>query len=162
MQGGPRIKHLDDLPWMEVSRLRLADGQVASIHEKWIELSPRLVTYYNKWDPGAMVPNHGHHGDHIVFVLEGEMSCGDVVCRAGSHITLEYGDTFGPWVAGPEGVVMFGAMFGGFGHPFEGDPEGWRQLLDDEGATELPVPPVPVPPWMPKGPIIINPEDQAP
>jgi hypothetical protein len=57
---------------------------------------------------------------------------------------------------------MFGAMFGGFGHPFEGDPEGWRQLLDDEGATELPVPPVPVPPWMPKGPIIINPEDQAP
>ena len=58
-----------------------------------------------------MVPNHGHHGDHIVFVLEGEITCDDLVCGPGTHITLDYGNTFGPWIAGPEGLVVFGAMF---------------------------------------------------
>jgi hypothetical protein len=100
MQGGPRVKHLDDLPWNEVARIRFPD-RTASIWEKWFELAPRFVCYYKKWDPGMICPRHGHHGDHAVFVVEGEIASGDLLCRAGSHIMLEYGDTFGPWTAGP-------------------------------------------------------------
>jgi AcrR family transcriptional regulator len=162
VHGGPRITHLDDLPWMVVSKLEFADGRTAAISEKWIEQTPRYVTYYNKWEPGAMVPNHGHHGDHIVFVLEGEMTCGDVVCGPGTHVTLDYGDTFGPWIAGPDGLVVFGAMFnfgaGGFGSPFAGDPEGWKALLAEKGATEVPVPPTPRTPWGTQASVLLNPE----
>jgi hypothetical protein len=52
MQGGPRIVDIEDVPWMEVSRIRLSDGRTASIHQRWIDLSPRFVCFYNRWDPG--------------------------------------------------------------------------------------------------------------
>lgn len=147
MQGGPRIKHIDDVPWEEMLRFRFKDGQTASIWEKWIEQSPRYVAFYNKWDPGAMTPSHGHHGDHSNFILEGEIRCGDIVCKAGSHIMLEYGDTFGPWVAGPEGCVLYG-FIAGEGSAFMGESEAWQKLLDDTGAEMLPVPrPKRIPPW---------------
>ncbi len=45
MQGGPRIKHIDDVPWEEMLRFRFKDGQTASIWEKWIEQSPRYVAF---------------------------------------------------------------------------------------------------------------------
>ena len=48
MRGEPRITHRDDLPWMVVSKLAFADGRTAAIEEKWIEQTPRYVTYYNK------------------------------------------------------------------------------------------------------------------
>jgi hypothetical protein len=156
MQGEPRIKHLDELPWIEVSRIAFPD-RTASIWEKWVDLTPRFQCFYNKWDPGAMTPRHGHHGDHVVFVLEGEIRMGGKVCTAGSHITLEYGDTFGPWIAGPHGALLYGWMAGGFGHPFAADDAEWQALLASMGAKEVPVPPPPIPAWFPRGNALLNP-----
>jgi hypothetical protein len=137
MRGGPTITHLDDLPFVEVARQRLADGRIVSVREKWFELSPRLVAFYSVWDAGALGPLHGHTGDHTVFILEGEISFGEVVCRAGSHITLEWGDTFGPQVAGPQGCVMYGVIAGN-GRPFL-RPAQWASFLAEHGAEELPI-----------------------
>lgn len=145
MQGGPRIRQLDDLSWMEVAKFRLADGRIAAIREKWIELSPRFVCFYNQWDPGALTPPHGHTGDHAVFVVKGEITCGDITCGPGSHIMLEWGDTLGPWRAGPQGCELYG-FIAGDGRPFF-DHARWQAFLAQEGAEELPVPMPPLPLW---------------
>src|SRR5438477_3005057 len=60
VHGGPSIVDLEDVPWMDVSKIRLSDGRVVGIREKWIELSPRYVVFFNVWDPGAITPPHGH------------------------------------------------------------------------------------------------------
>ncbi len=147
MRGGPSIKHLDDVPWQEMTRIRYRDGTTASIWEKWIELSPRYVAFYNKWDPGAMSPFHGHHGDHINLIIKGEIRSKDSVCRAGSHIMLEYGDLFGPWVAGPEGCELYGFV-AGEGSAYVGDTSVWEAFLAEHGAESLPLPmPEGIPPW---------------
>jgi hypothetical protein len=147
MIGGPRIKHLDDVPAAEMLRFQFGDGHTASIWEKWIELSPRYVAFWNRWDPGALSPLHGHTGDHAVFVLAGEIRCGDMVCRAGTHIMLEWGDLFGPWEAGPEGCELYGFIAGN-GTPFSGDPDVFQKFLAERGATTVPLPmPKGLPPW---------------
>lgn len=147
MQGGPKIKHLDDVPSEEMLRFRFSDGRTASIWEKWIELSPRYIAFYNRWDPGAMSPSHGHHGDHINLILQGEIRCGDIVCGEGTHIMLEYGDVFGPWVAGPEGCTLYGFV-AGEGSAFPGDEQAWQDCLERHGAEMVPVPmPKRLPPW---------------
>ena len=119
MQGGPRITHLDDVPIEEMLRFEFSDGRTASIWEKWIEMSPRYFAFWNRWDPGAMSPLHGHTGDHINLILKGEIRCGEVVCREGTHIMLEWGDLFGPWEAGPEGCELYG-FIAGDGHALLG------------------------------------------
>ena len=141
MYGGPKIKHLDEIPEEEMYRFRFKDGRTASIWEKWIELSPRYIAFWNRWDPGAMTPRHGHHGDHINLILEGEIrSQQGHVCRAGSHILLEYGDVFGPWVAGPEGCKLYGFMGGGEGRSFKGDLSTWEPWLMLHEAEVVPIP----------------------
>lgn len=146
MRGGPIVKHLDEIPAEEMLRFRLKDGRIASIWEKWIELSPRYIAFWNKWDPGAMTAPHGHHGDHINLILKGEIRSKDHVCRAGSHIMLEYGDVFGPWVAGPEGCELYGFV-AGVGSAFMGDPDVWEAFLTEQGAVSLPVPMPKRRPW---------------
>ena len=147
MMGGPAIKHLDDVPEEEMLRYRFADGRTASIWEKWIEQSPRYYAFWNRWEPGAMTPQHGHTGDHINFILQGEIRCGDVVCRAGTHIMLEWGDLFGPWIAGPEGCELYG-FIAGDGAAFPGDDALFQALLKEQGAESLPVlMPKRVAPW---------------
>ena len=80
MTGGPRFRHLDELPWQEVRRQQQGD-RIASVKEKWLEFSPRYLSLYARWDPGMIVQAHGHNSDHIVFVLEGSMTCGGVDVR---------------------------------------------------------------------------------
>ena len=58
---------------------------------------------------------------------------------------LEYGDTFGPWEAGPDGCEMYGVIMG-VGHPFM-DKADWRAYLAGRGIVEHPCPPPPLPPW---------------
>lgn len=157
MQGGPRIKHLDDVPWVVVSKYKLADGTIAEVREKWIEQSPRYVAFYNEWDPGALSPPHGHTGDHSVLILEGEIRNGDLVCRAGSHIMLEWGDLFGPWVAGPEGCKLYGVV-AGMANAFV-DKKRWQAFLDEIGAEEVAVPMPDIPVWFPVDSILVNPTE---
>jgi hypothetical protein len=148
MRGGPSIKHLDDVPAEEMLRYQFADGHTASIWEKWIELSPRYVAFWNKWDPGAMSALHGHTGDHSNLILKGEIRCGDVVCGPGTHIMLEWGDLFGPWEAGLDGCELYG-FIAGEGSPFSGDPATFQALLDARGAQMVPLPmPTRLPPWV--------------
>ena len=147
MKGGPSIKHLDDVPMEEMVRFEFSDGRTASIWEKWIEMTPRYVAFWNRWDPGAMSPLHGHTGDHVNLILKGEIRCGEIVCGAGTHIMLEWGDLFGPWEAGPEGCELYGFMAGD-GAPFSGDPAAFQALLDARGAKSVPLPmPTRLPPW---------------
>lgn len=147
MRGGPSIQHIDDVPEEEMLRFEFADGRTASIWERWIEMSPRYFAFWNRWDPGAMTALHGHTGDHSNFILKGEIRCGDVVCRAGTHIMLEWGDMFGPWEAGPEGCELYG-FIAGEGAPFSADPQAFQSLLEARRARMVPLPmPKRLPPW---------------
>ncbi len=146
MAGGPRFKHLDDLKWQEVRRQQHGDRTV-SVFEKWPEFSDRYLTVYAKYEPGMMVHAHGHNSDHIVFVIEGDLLCGDVPCSAGTHIALDQGDTFGPIIAGPNGAVLFEIMMGD-PRSFAADPEGWERLCKERGVEQLPNPPIDMPDWL--------------
>ncbi|WP_299950617.1 hypothetical protein [uncultured Modestobacter sp.] len=141
------IKHLDDVPWFEAVRLRFDDGHVASIWEKWIEFTPRYMAFYNKWEPRAFSPYHGHQSDHTVFVVKGELIGPEgEKYPAGTHITLEWGDMFGPYEAGSEGAELY-CVLTGPGRFFASDPEDHARLLAEKGAVNERVPPYPLPPF---------------
>ena len=103
----PIFRHLGDpdVEWQEVKRIRRADGTTASVWEKWLAFSPdpQYLSLYAKWDPGMIVRRHGHYSSHVLFVIDGEMWCGDRHCPAGTHVELPLGTAFGPFVAGPDG-----------------------------------------------------------
>jgi hypothetical protein len=146
MTASPRFCHLDDLTWQEVRRQQHGDRTV-SVREKWLEFSERYLSLYAQWDPGMIVQPHGHNSDHIVFVIDGEMTCGDVVCGPGTHIALDQGDTFGPFVAGPDGVTLFEVMMGD-PRSFPADLDGYERFLAERGVTQLPNPPIDMPDWL--------------
>jgi hypothetical protein len=153
MLGGPRIKHVDDVLEQEVVRIEFDDGRTASVWERFIEMTPNFLSFYNRWDPGMITRRHGHRGDHVVFILEGEVTVGDTLCRKGSHIFLMYGDTFGPWIAGPEGCVTIGIVAGeGSSFCADEDMAAYLALLKKVGARQGTVPPLKnLPPWRPRG-----------
>jgi hypothetical protein len=143
MVGGPRFRHLDELKWQECRRQQHGD-HTASVWEKWLEFSPACLSLYARWDPGMIVQPHGHNSDHLVFVIEGDMRCGDVHCPAGTHISLDQGDTFGPFVAGPNGVVLFEVMMGD-PRSFPADEDGYARFLAERNVQQLPNPPIDLP-----------------
>jgi hypothetical protein len=147
----PTFRHLDDpdVPWQQVKRVRRADGSEASVWEKWVAFStdPAYLSLYAKWDPGMVIRRHGHYSPHVLFVISGDMWCGERHCRAGTHIELPVGAAFGPFVAGPEGTVLLEVMMG--------DPRSWgdgpelfEQALASQGATALPDVPLDFPAWL--------------
>ena len=146
MPESPRFRHADEVEWQVVRQLKRGDD-VLSVREKWLDFGPTFLSLYARWDPGMMVQPHGHNSDHVVFVLEGEMTCGDVQCSPGTHIALDHGDDFGPFIAGPEGVVLFEVMMGD-PRSFPARPDEWEQLLDDRGMERLPNPPIALPEWL--------------
>jgi hypothetical protein len=143
MTGSPRFTHLDDVGWQEVRRQQHGE-RIASVYEKWLDFGEGFLSLYARWDPGMIVQPHGHNSDHVVFVLDGEMTCGDVACPAGTHIALDQGDTFGPFVAGTEGVVLFEVMMGD-PRSFPADQEDYARFLEANGVTLLPNPPIELP-----------------
>ena len=143
---GVRFRHLDEEKWQEVRALEI-EGRRASVREKWLEFSDSCLSLYAVWDPGMMIHKHGHNSEHVVYVLSGSMTCGDVECTPGMHITLEQGAAFGPFVAGPEGVELFEVMMGD-PRSFPADTEGFDRLLKDKGAKRLPNPPIDMPDWI--------------
>jgi hypothetical protein len=148
---GPTIRHLDDaeVPWQKVRAQRNADGTESFVHEKWLAFSPdpQYLSIYAKYDPGMIVRRHGHFSPHIVFVLEGDVWCGDVHCPAGSHIELPLGAAFGPFVAGPNGAVMYEVMMGD-PRSWGDEPEAFEAALAAHGVTPLPDPPLEYPAWL--------------
>jgi len=144
--NGPRFTHLDSLNWQEVRRVRRGDREV-SVWEKWLDFSPAFLSLYAKWDPGMIVQAHGHNSNHVVFVLDGDMTCGDVMCTRGMHISLDQGDTFGPFVAGPNGVELFEVMMGD-PRSFPADLDAYARFLAAHDAEQLPNPPIDMPDWI--------------
>jgi hypothetical protein len=142
----PRFRHIDQEEWREV----LAQdhgGKRVSVWEKWLEFGPRCLAFVGRWDPGMIVSQHGHMCINTIFVLEGSMLCGDVLCTRGMHITLDVGTPYGPLIAGPEGVTLYEVMFG---DPtvWYADPEGFQKLLEQRGVVKLPSPPLEFPDWI--------------
>ena len=82
-----------------------------------------------------IVQAHGHNSDHIVFVIEGDMTCGDVHCPPGTHISLDGGDTFGPFVAGSNGVKLFEVMMGD-PRSFPADLRGASSASSPSGVSD--------------------------
>jgi len=144
--ASPRFSHLDDMKWQDVRSVRQGD-RVMFVREKWLDFSPEFLSLYAKWDPGMIVQPHGHNSNHVVFVLEGEMTCGDVACTKGTHIALDQGDTFGPFVAGPNGVELFEVMMGD-PRSFPADLPGFAEFLAARGAEQMPNPEIDLPGWL--------------
>jgi hypothetical protein len=147
----PTFRHLDDpdVPWQEVKRIRRADGTTASVWEKWLAFSPdpAYLSLYAKWDPGVVVRRHGHFSPHVLFVVSGEMWCGERHCPAGTHIELPLGAAFGPFVAGPEGTVLYEVMMGD-PRSWGDDVEAFERVLAAQGAAILPDPEIELPDWL--------------
>src|SRR5689334_11902537 len=146
MTGGLRFSHVDDTPWQEVRRQQHGDRTV-SVREKWLDFSPRFLSLYAEWDPGMIVQAHGHNSDHVVFVVAGEMTCGDVRCRTGTHLALDQGDTFRPFVAAPPGSTLLEVMMGD-PRSFPADRNGYVRFLVERGVRQLPNPPIDMPEWL--------------
>jgi ChrR Cupin-like domain len=143
----PRLvfRHLDAEPWREVKAQRHGTRRV-SVWEKWLDRSPRLLALYARYDAGMVVERHGHMSDHLVFVLEGEITIGEHRCPAGTHVTLEQGAVFGPIVAGPEGAVLYEVMMGD-PRAVPADPDGFRALCAARDVEPLANPPLLRPAW---------------
>ena len=142
----PKFRHADGEKGHEVRAIAI-DGRRASVWERWLEFTPELLTIHARWDPGMMVHKHGHNSLHILYVLAGEMTCGEVRCTRGMHITLPLGAAFGPFVAGPEGVELFEVMMGA-PRSWPADPDGFKKLLAEKNAAKLPDPPIELPDWL--------------
>jgi hypothetical protein len=138
----PRLAfaRLDEMDWIEVKAQMHGDRRV-SIWEKWLEFTPERLSLYARYDPGVLVERHGHMSDHVVFVLEGEITVGDERCPAGTHIMLEKGAVFGPIIGGPEGAVLYEIMMGD-PRAVPADKPGFEKLCQERGVTPLPNPPI--------------------
>jgi hypothetical protein len=147
----PIFRHVDDpdVPWQKVRAQRNADGSVAYIREKWLAFSPdpQYLSLYARHDPGMINRKHGHYSPNVIFVIEGDLWCGDRYCPAGTHIELPLGASFGPMIAGPGGCTLFEVMLGdprGWGD----DPESYERAIAERGVTPLPDPPIDLPEWI--------------
>lgn len=138
MSDGPYICHVDDLEWQEV-RAQEQGGRRASVWNRFVDVRPERTVIHTKYDPGMLLARHAHHADEVIYVLEGEVTVGDVVCRAGHVIVLEAGESFGPLITGDEGAVIF-EVFTGAAPRASQDRTGYDELLAERGVTELPDP----------------------
>lgn len=144
----PRLvfRHIDEEKWYEVKAQQHGEKRV-SIWEKYLEWTPNFLSLYARYDPGMIVERHGHMSDHIVFVLEGEITIGDQLCTPGMHITLEKGASFGPIIAGAQGALLYEIMMGD-PRAVPADKAGFEELCRSRGVEPLPNPPLEFPPWV--------------
>lgn len=138
------IVHESEVPWTEVVAQQHGERRV-SVHEKFLEWSPDRMVVLGRYDPGMIIERHGHKSDHIIYILEGEVTIGDRVCQKGSLIVLEEGAAFGPLEAHPEhGCLMFETWLDD-PLPVPADKDGYHRLLAERGVTRLPNPPFDAP-----------------
>lgn len=133
-------------PWIAVRSQTNADGSEAHVWERWIAFSvePLYLALFARWDPGMIVRRHGHHSPHTLLVLEGSVDCDGVVCGPGTHIELPHGASFGPFVAGPDGLMAYEVMMGD-PRSWSDEPEAMAAALAEHGVTPLPDPPIELP-----------------
>jgi hypothetical protein len=140
----PRLAfvHIDDVEFTQVVR-QLHGDREAGVHIKFLEWTPDRFVAYTRYDPGLVLERHGHSSDHLVFVLDGELTistgASHRVCTAGTLVVLEHGAAFGPLIAGPEGVTFLETYTGDV-TPVPVDKEGYQRLLEERGIVRLPNP----------------------
>ena len=113
----------------------------------WPHRLIRSTSLYARYDPGMVVRRHGHFSPHILFVIAGDIWCGDRHCTTGTHIELPVGAAFGPFVAGTHGATLFEVMMGD-PRSWGDDPAAFERALTEHGATPVPDPPLEYPEWL--------------
>ena len=138
----PRLAfvHVDDVPWNEVIAQMHGDQRV-SVHEKFLEWTARQMVVLGRYDPRVVVERHGHKSNHLVYVLEGDLTIGDRSCPTGTLVVLELGATFGPLIAGDHGALLLEVWMGDPA-PVPADKEEYQTLLRQRGIVRLPPPPI--------------------
>ena len=68
-----------------------------------------LITALMRMAPGTRLPEHEHVKIEQTYVLEGELHCGEGICKAGQFVWRPAGSRHEAW-AGPKGG-LFLAMF---------------------------------------------------
>ena len=136
----PRLAfvHVDDVPWREVIAQQHGDKRV-SVHEKFLEWTAKQMVVLGRYDPHVVIERHGHKSNHLVYVLEGDLTIGDRPCPAGTLVVLELGATFGPLIAGAGGALLLEVWMGDPG-PVPADKEEYYALLRARGIVRLPPP----------------------
>jgi len=147
---GPRLAfvHIDDVPWTEVIAQQHGERRV-SVHEKFLEWNAQRMVVLGRYDPHVVIERHGHASDHLVYVLEGELTVGDRVCPPGTLIVLEVGAKFGPLIAGAQGALLL-ETWAGDPRPVPGNKDEYYALLRERGIVRLPNPPFTKPDTAPK------------
>jgi hypothetical protein len=147
----PRLSfvHEADVAWQEVIAQRHGERRV-SVHEKFLEWTTDRMVVLGRYDPEVVVERHGHASDHLVYVLEGDLSVGERHCPAGTLIVLEMGAVFGPLVAGARGALLF-ETWAGDPAPVPADKEGYLALLRGRGIERLAPPKIVRPATAPAG-----------
>ena len=141
------VRHDDgDVPWIAVRSQRGADGREAHVWGRWVAFSvdPLYLALFARWDPGMIVRRHGHHSPHTLTVLRGSFSCDGTELGVGDHLELPLGASFGPFVAGPDGVELYEVMMGD-PRSWSDEPEALAAVLAEHGVTPLPDPPIELP-----------------
>jgi hypothetical protein len=136
----PRLAFVDvkDVPWTEVIAQLHGERRV-SVHEKFLEWNARRMVVLGRYDPHVVIERHGHASDHLVYVLEGELTVGDRLCPPGTLIVLEVGAKLGPLIAGDAGALLFEVWMGD-PRPVPDDKEAYYALLKEKGIVRLPNP----------------------
>jgi len=146
----PRLAFVDaaDVPWTEVIAQQHGERRV-SVHEKFLEWNARRMVVLGRYDPHVVIERHGHASDHLVYVVEGELTIGERRSGPGTLVVLEVGATFGPLVAGPEGALLF-ETWAGDPRPVPADKAEYHALLAARGIVRLPNPPFTKPATAPR------------
>jgi anti-sigma factor ChrR (cupin superfamily) len=98
-----RFVDVESQPWEKTA--------YAGIEQKTLLLDKRsgLITALMRMAPGARLPHHEHVKIEQTYVLEGELHCGEGICKAGQFVWRPAGSQHEAW-AGPTGGVFL-AMF---------------------------------------------------
>ncbi|MDE0116397.1 MAG: hypothetical protein OXT07_07235 [bacterium] len=138
--------HAEDMDFAEVKSQQHADGRRVSVWLKLMELTQERAVFHTRYDPGLVLERHGHNSDHFIFVIEGEVTFDEEVCRPGTLIKLPHLATFGPIKVGDEGAEILEIYFGD-SRPAPADKAEHAAILKERGITELPHPPLDLPDW---------------
>ncbi len=147
-QDRPSVSYVHDseLPFIDV-KSQLHGDQKISVWLKMLDLTPERALFHTRYDPGLVLQRHGHHSDHYVYVISGEVWFDGEHCQAGSLIKLPLGATFGPIVVGDSGAETIEVYFGDSRPTVPADTREWTKIKRDRGIAELPNPPLDVPEW---------------
>lgn len=138
--------HAEDMDFAEVKSQQHADGRRVSVWLKLMELTQERAVYHTRYDPGLVLERHGHNSDHFIFIIDGEVTFDEEVCRAGTLIKLPHLATFGPIKVSDQGAEILEIYFGD-SRPAPADKAEHAAILEERGITELPHPPLDLPDW---------------